>query len=611
MDEKEVSRPFDDRAVADAREHFLSGPIGPDGRVRQMILASWQRSRDSEVGLERLNVPFVREPDFQAPLCRSAAPIFDTLAEQLRHESVSIILADQAGLVLDRRCFGTAIIRQLDEVRLAPGFSYAEEFAGTNGIGTALSSGQATLVEGHEHYSDELGQFACAGAPIRHPTRGNVVGLVDLTAWSHAPGAMLSALAFSTARQIEMELLAQSGLREQVLFSKYTKTSKRSTGPVLALNNDVIMTNGQFRQVLDAREQESLTAHAIDTMRTTDHEVMRTVELPSGRMASLAYTPVQCATGPAGGVFRIRLGPSAKHAGASILHAGRAGTSGLAYRQPPGLAGTGVAWTRCVQQIDSCYRSGVAVALEGELGVGKQAVLRAIHRLHNPNGRFRVITAPEPLGAEAWFADLAEDLVDPDTLIVLARAEQLEEEHASAFADLVVDAFVEPDRHARVAMTVTAGASTPLRAIFPRMVEVPPLRHHIDDLSELVPYLLGQLTREPGEQLRCSQAAMDRLSRLNWPGNVAQLHRVLLAVFRHRHAGTIELADLPAECHSNTRHVLSPIEALERDAIVKAICDDGGTPTTAAKTLGMSRATMYRRIQQYSITLPITLPPSR
>jgi transcriptional regulator of acetoin/glycerol metabolism len=52
------------------------------------------------------------------------------------------------------------------------GSSYAEEFAGTNGIGTALESGQAAHVSGHEHYAGQLVDLACTAVPIRHPVSG-------------------------------------------------------------------------------------------------------------------------------------------------------------------------------------------------------------------------------------------------------------------------------------------------------------------------------------------------------------------------------------------------------------------------------------------------------
>lgn len=597
MPNNQMPYQFDDRVTADARERFLSNSARSDDRVRQMILSSWQRSQENDVVVDRLRVPFVRQPDFHTPLCRSAAPIFDALAEHLNGEPMNIILTDHRGLVLDRRCPDHGLTLRLDEVRLAPGFSYAEEHAGTNGIGTSLSSGQATLVIGREHYAEELGQFACAGVPIHHPTRGNIVGLVDLTTWSTAPGAILSALASATARQIELELLAQSGIREQILLAEYVNVSRRSKGPVLALNNDVIMTNSPLRRLLDGPEQESLIAHALDTMAAVTHEVARTVELTSGRSVRLRYAPVLCDSGRAGGVFRVQLGHSPETAGPGLVV--RAAPRALA-----GLAGRGSVWARCIRQIDASYQSRDWVMVEGEPGVGKRAVLRAVHRRHDPGGSFRVLDAPDSGDLESWFATWSDSLSDPHCLIVLAKCEQLNDQLAEEFADLLTDAFasIDDQHRARIAVTITAGATTSLRSIFPRTVEVPALRHHIDDLPELVSHLLTQLTKD--ERLSFSPAALNQLVRLPWPGNVAQLRRVLVSITRTQRSGIVELANLPPECRSSSNKRLSPIEALERDAIVMALYDDGATPTSAAEVLGMSRATMYRRIRQYGIVLP-------
>src|SRR6266545_4979555 len=163
---------------------------------------------------------------------------------------------------------------------MSPGYSYAEEHAGTNGIGTALSSARPALVDGREHYTGQLGQFACAGAPIHHPTRRSVVGILDLTSWAHAPGAMLMALASATARQIEEELLAQTDLREFALFQEYLKACQQSGGPVLAVNHDVVMMNEHVRTLFDAVEQQALLSYAAETIRPDERTVTRTVELP-------------------------------------------------------------------------------------------------------------------------------------------------------------------------------------------------------------------------------------------------------------------------------------------------------------------------------------------
>ncbi len=111
------------------------------------------------------------------------------------------------GVALSRLTADHDLERHLDRVQLAPGFSYAEEFAGTNGIGTALESGQAAHVFGHEHYAAHLEDLACAAVPIRHPISGKAAGAVNLTSWRTDAGRLLIALAQSTARQVTQGLL--------------------------------------------------------------------------------------------------------------------------------------------------------------------------------------------------------------------------------------------------------------------------------------------------------------------------------------------------------------------------------------------------------------------
>ena len=137
---------------------------------------------------------------------------------------------------------------------------------------------------------------------------------------------------------------------------------------------------------------------------------------------------------------------------------------------------------------------------------------------------------------------------------------------------------------------------------FPRTVEVPPLRHHVEDVAELVPYLIARLTR--GSDLTCSPEAMRVLMRNRWPGNVEQLYQVLRKIVAKRRTGVIGLRDLPPECRATTRRVLTPLEAIECDAIVDALIDNEGNKAEAARHLGMSRATIYRKIRGYGISMP-------
>jgi transcriptional regulator of acetoin/glycerol metabolism len=152
---------------------------------------------------------------------------------------------------------------------------------------------------------------------------------------------------------------------------------------------------------------------------------------------------------------------------------------------------------------------------------------------------------------------------------------------------------------------VADGASADLADLlssFPSTVELPPLRHHTDDLHQLVPFFLAKLSQHG--RLSCSPEAMQVLLRAGWPGNTGQLWQVLRKVAQHRRTGVIQPDDLPPETRTVSRRLLSPLESMERDAIVQSLLDSGGNKVKAARSLGMSRATIYRKIHEYGIVTP-------
>jgi transcriptional regulator with AAA-type ATPase domain len=141
-----------------------------------------------------------------------------------------------------------------------------------------------------------------------------------------------------------------------------------------------------------------------------------------------------------------------------------------------------------------------------------------------------------------------------------------------------------------------------LLPFFPHTVEVPPLRRRVEDLVQIVPHLLARHAR--GRELRCSPACLRQLMRLPWPGNLRELDRVLAQVVQTRRSGVVEVDDLPPECRAVTRRQLSQLESIERDAIVRSLDVNGGNKEKAAADLGMSRATIYRKIRAFGIAPP-------
>src|SRR5439155_19923625 len=135
----------------------------------------------------------------------------------------------------------------------------------------------------------------------------------------------------------------------------------------------------------------------------------------------------------------------------------------------------------------------------------------------------------------------------------------------------------------------------------PESVPVPPLRHRIEDIRELVPHLLQR--HAPGRQIAVGPDAMHTLLRCTWPGNVAELEQALRSALARRHTGQIRVADLPESCHATSRRVLSEWESIERDAIIRALTEAHGDKIKAAVRLGISRATIYRKIRTFGIVI--------
>ena len=591
----------DGTRLAQTRLRFLTSDSVNPNEVRDTILASWWRSRRWNVAADRINLPYVRNPNLDLPLTRSATPILRRLREQLDGQPISLILTDPTGMVLTRLTGDIDLHRHLDSVQLAPGFSYAEKFVGTNGIGTALEGGQATHVFGHEHYAENLEDLACAGVPIHHPITGKTVGAVDLTCWRRDAGPLLITLAKTTADQIKQALLTDSGVRELELFQAYLQACRRTTGMVIALNNDVVMMNDHARQLLDPVDQSVLLGRAAEALAHRERAPI-TVDLPTGARVRMSCNQVHGEGRIAGGVVHVTLVESGT---------GEADGAWPVLRLfLPGLVGSGSLWLRSCHEVDRGYGAGEWLVLSGEAGVGKLALARAVHQRRDPTGRFHVIDATHATDSE-WIAAARTELSDDDLRALVIR-------HVDKLDPLFLGELTDTLREARVRrgtdmpwVAVTLGledrAGNPdlaaLLELFPSTVEIPPLRHHIEDLRELVPFFLAKLSH--GGHLTCSHEAMQLLMRSHWSGNSGQLYQVLKQVVQHRRrTGSILPNDLPPAYRTVSRRKLSQIESLERDAIVQSLIDSGGNKGQAAKALGMSRATIYRKIHDYGIVTP-------
>lgn len=575
--------------VAAARERFLAAGEAVAGTVREQILNSWRRSRFSSVDVDHIEPPYRPDIDLDDRLVRSAAPVLDRLEREFADEPMSVVLTDPEAWVLDRRSGDRGLQRRLDRVSLAPGFSYAEEFVGTNGIGTALEEQATTSVFGPEHFSERLQALSCAGAVIRNPLRGRVEGLIDLTCWRGEATTLMRVLAQEAARDVSRRLVELESERERALLHEFITACRRTGNPILSLNDDLVISNSRGVKLLDPSDHASLRERATELLRSAV-QTTADMRLPSGRAVRLHCRQVASRAGVAGALVEVQ-----------TLERGPRRRSGPARRSRSlplaGLAGHSEGWLQTCQEAMSAFQRHARLLLVGEVGAGRLALARAVHRRFLPSERLRVVEGPGTADPVAWVASVRAELEQPAGTVVLRQLDQLDPEVAEALA---AELGRSGDTAPWVAATSTGQDLHPaLLACFPSSVGVPPLRFRVEDLHELVPFLLDQLA--PGADVRCTPEALQVLLHNQWPGNVEQLTRALSAALGRCRGGRIEPADLPAECQTVTRQVLTRWQWIERDAIVDALVEASGNRAQAAAKLGMSRATIYRRINAFGI----------
>ena len=111
---------------------------------------------------------------------------------------------------------------------------------------------------------------------------------------------------------------------------------------------------------------------------------------------------------------------------------------------------------------------------------------------------------------------------------------------------------------------------------------------------------MNKMSEEFGKQdTVVPEDKMQILTQYHWPGNIRELKNVIQQSLFNMEGNTMTPFDLPPELLEH------PGEDDEKGRIIEAMIKENGHVTNAAKLLDISRATMYRKIKQYGLSLKI------
>jgi two-component system, NtrC family, response regulator AtoC len=141
-------------------------------------------------------------------------------------------------------------------------------------------------------------------------------------------------------------------------------------------------------------------------------------------------------------------------------------------------------------------------------------------------------------------------------------------------------------------------------------IHVPALRERRSDIPQLAHYFLDRYA--PGENIQVTPAAMKSFLQYEWPGNVRELENCIARAVALGDHHTIDVEDLPPSIRSaqegegsasGSAVSTTALADLERMTILRVFEKAGGDKALAGKMLGISRATLYRKLKLYNIPL--------
>jgi DNA-binding NtrC family response regulator len=313
----------------------------------------------------------------------------------------------------------------------------------------------------------------------------------------------------------------------------------------------------------------------------------------------------------------------------------------------PGMVGHAPLMRQAFEALRQVASADTTVLLTGETGTGKELAARAIHALSprtdgpfvavncaalaegvleselfgHVRGAFTGAVAAKPgLFAAAHGGTLLLDEVGDMSL-------RLQQSLLRALQEREVTP-VGAVRPVRVDVRVVASTNRDLREearagrfredlyyrlnVFP--VQLPALRERRSDVPLLVEAALRRLRERlpDGRSLACSPYALRLLRAYDWPGNVRELFAVVESSAIRAEAGRIEAHHLPAEVRDpdaegrgEERYRRTSSVDEERERIGTALSEAGGVRARAAELLGMSRTTLWRKLREHGMEVPL------
>lgn len=641
---------------AENHEEFVRAVLGGNpvarAKVDELTFASWQRCRDQH-GLDPAHAPdplIIPRSDLRdrqegvGHLLEIARPEMTNLYQQLAGSGHAIILTDREGVLLNY-IGDPDFTHTAAHVGIRTGAVWSEAVQGTNGMGTCLIERKPLVIHKSAHYFTSNASLTCAAAPIFNP-HGDVLAILDASSEAQLAQQHTMVLLNMSAQVIENRVFF-CAMKEAYVFRFHSRAEFISTlgegliaftpdGRILAANRSAVFQIGMdsSRQLVGSLIHELFTISLpmlVKRAYAQSYNAFPIRETRSERRFYATVQPPENAECPSPAPVLRNATPL--YPADSVRGVQRDALEAIHCGDPQ--------MKRNVETIRKVLERDLPLMLFGETGAGKEVVAKAMHqassRRDKPFVAVNCASLPETLIESELFgykpgaftgasregnrgkilqADggtLFLDEIGDMPLHLQARLLRVLEERTvvplGGEKPIPVSIRLVSATHRDIRTLIAEGRFR--EDLFYRIhgisLVIPPLRERADR-RELV---LKMTQEEAGTaEIGWDPEALARVIEYSWPGNLRQLRNVLRAATALCEGNLIRLQDLPLELKSSPGETESAtaseaefnaLDYAERDALLRVLEEMHWNVSRVAKSLGLSRNTLYRRMKRYGI----------
>ncbi len=611
-------------------------------QIRKVVRASWDRCLKARVAPHLPQAPLTLDESALA-VTRDHSDWLPTAYQVVRRREGAfggpghiLTLFDAAGRMLSSEGDPRAL-EGLAEINFRPGGLWEEGAVGTNGPGTALATGNPVHIVGAEHFCQSWQRWHCAAVPIRDPATGEILGVLDISGFREYAHPHSLDLANALVVAIQQMLVAREAERRSMALGKLADLSTRFPGEAtLAVDRAgrVLCASPSVPASLRGGGQTSGARRSawLDLVRVSAGPEPRQIDVAVEEGTRRAvWHPVFDGRTPVGGCLMLDPVPRLRTSTPSVP------TTSYSFSD---IVGHSPRLREALRLARAASATALPVLLLGESGTGKEVFAQAIHaasdRAHRPFVAVNCAALPRELIESELFGYAAGAYTGAQ------RAGGIGKFEAAEGGTIFLDEIAELSSAAQAALLrvlqegeVTRVGSAKARKLDVRVIaatnrdlaeslergrlrtdlfhrldvlrlELPPLRDRRADIRPLALRFLADAAQELGRyDAELSEDVLGEFERHAWSGNVRELRNAVRRLVAMAESFPVEAGDLPRPGPSDSAglgagpaQMTGSDEAMER---MMAVVAASRTMEEAAGRLGVTRSTLYRRLQRHGL----------